>query len=159
MKKIIQGALVVMLLFAVLPGVALAQDGGPVVGVTGPIGEEEESPWAPFKPIGEFLTKVFVTVFGLAIFVFGTVKGTDLLKVFLPKLKDKPKWEEIRRQILVVLSNVIAISIVFGADVNLFGLYESMAETFAIDPFFAKLLSGLVIGLGSNEGYNRFIDK
>lgn len=150
MKKLIFITLVVVLLAAVFPVAALAQEGAP--------GSDPESEWAVFQPIGDFLTNIFTTVFGLAMFVFGTVQGVELLKIFMPKTANET-WLKWRRHIIVAMSAIVAVFTAVGANINLFVLYESLGEAFTIDPFFAKLITGLVVSLGSNEGYSRFLDK
>lgn len=109
------------------------------------------------KPVGEWASKIISLVVGLAIFLFGTIQGTQLVKILLPKLTNA-KWQEIRRYVVRGISIAVAVLAVVGADLDVFSMFDSLDATFGVDPIFAQLLSGLALSLGANVVYDKFVD-
>lgn len=109
------------------------------------------------KPVGEWAAKIISVAVGLAIFLFGTIQGTQLVKLLFPKTTNE-KWLVIRAYVVRGISIVVAIFVVVGADVNMFSMFESLDATFGVDPIFAQLLSGLALSLGANVAYDKYVD-
>ena len=109
------------------------------------------------KPVVEWLSKMISLVVGLGIFLFGTIQGTQLVKILFPKTTNE-KWLKIRRYVIRGISITVAIFAVVGAQLDVFSMFEAMDAAFGVDPIFAQLLSGLALSFGANIVYDNYVD-
>lgn len=108
-------------------------------------------------PAGEWAAKIFTVIFAVVIFLFGTIQGTQLVKITLPKIENA-KWLKIRRSVIRGVSIAVAVFGVVGANLDLFGVFESMDVLFGVDPAIGQMFSGLALSLGANWMYDNHID-
>ncbi len=109
-------------------------------------------------PIGDAISNVVVIVVALAIFLFGTVQGTQFAKIFLPK-GGWEWWQNARPYVIRGVSVIFAIWAMVGLNFDAFGILAEINESFDVDPIFGQLLSGAALSFVSNKYYDKYEDE
>lgn len=111
----------------------------------------------------EFLDPFFdilVYAVALAIFLFGTVQGTQIAKIFFPKSTNADGWwYKTRPYVIRGVSLFFSVWAMTGLNFDAFAILTSINENFEVAPIFGQLISGFALSFGSNKYYDKYEDE
>lgn len=125
-----------------------------------PPGDAMELLTSLLDPVISLAGKIVVIVFGLAVFLLGTVQGTNVVKfVLAPKIERWDWYIKARPSLIRVLSFLVAVFLLVGSNVDFFGILSSISAVYEVDPIFAQVITGGTLSFAANWFYDSKIDE